>query len=86
MCRCGGAVGLYFLVKRCALLYLYAGNGTFAQAPYLDVHGEIDTLIRSVLLSAIVCYYTHVQLVFCLGVGADNIYIPLDGKKSGRPG
>ena len=46
--RCGGVIGVFFLVKRCALLYLYAGNGSFSQAPYLDVHGEIDTLIRQV--------------------------------------
>lgn len=37
---------MYFLVKRCALLYLYAGNGSFAHAPYLDVHGEIDFSMR----------------------------------------
>jgi len=45
-CRCGGVIGLYFLVKRCCLLYLYAGNGTFALAPYLDIHGEVDTSMR----------------------------------------
>jgi E3 ubiquitin-protein ligase UBR1 len=44
--RCGGVIGLYFLVKRCCLLYLYAGNGTFALAPYLDIHGEVDTSMR----------------------------------------
>lgn len=45
-CRCGGAVGLYFLVRRCAILYLAAGNGSFGQAPYLDVHGEVDYGMR----------------------------------------
>ncbi|KAI0063243.1 hypothetical protein BV25DRAFT_1824839 [Artomyces pyxidatus] len=44
--ECGGVIGLYFLVKRCTLLYLHAGNGTFAQSPYLDVHGEVDTSMR----------------------------------------
>ena len=44
--RCGGVVGLYFLVKRCCLLYLHAGHGTFALAPYLDIHGEVDTSMR----------------------------------------
>ncbi|KAI5118525.1 hypothetical protein M0805_007693 [Coniferiporia weirii] len=44
--ECGGAVGVYFLVKRCSLLYLYAGNGSFVQAPYLDVHGEVDISMR----------------------------------------
>jgi len=45
-CRCGGVIGVYFLVKRCSLLYLYASNGTFAQSPYLDVHGEVDVSMR----------------------------------------
>jgi hypothetical protein len=44
--RCGGVIGLYFLVKRCCLLYLHAGHGTFALAPYLDIHGEVDTSMR----------------------------------------
>ncbi|EMD41464.1 hypothetical protein CERSUDRAFT_146440 [Gelatoporia subvermispora B] len=44
--ECGGPIGLYFLVKRCALLYLYANNGTFGQSPYLDVHGEVDNSMR----------------------------------------
>jgi len=44
--ECGGAVGLYFIVKRCSLLYLYANNGSFAQSPYLDVHGEVDISMR----------------------------------------
>ncbi|KAA1468351.1 hypothetical protein DENSPDRAFT_833612 [Dentipellis sp. KUC8613] len=44
--ECGGVIGIYFLVKRCSLLYLHAGSGTFAQSPYLDVHGEVDTSMR----------------------------------------
>lgn len=48
--RCGGAIGIYFLVKRCSLLYLYAGNGAFVQAPYLDVHGEMDMSMRYVIV------------------------------------
>ncbi|KAJ7073950.1 hypothetical protein C8F01DRAFT_1242237 [Mycena amicta] len=43
---CGGAVGVFFLVKRCMLLYLYANNGTFAPPPYLDAHGEVDISMR----------------------------------------
>ncbi|KAF8584966.1 hypothetical protein K439DRAFT_1633097 [Ramaria rubella] len=43
---CGGVIGVYFLVKRCAILYLFAGNGSFAPAPYLDVHGEVDFSMR----------------------------------------
>lgn len=49
--RCGGAIGIYFLVKRCSLLYLYGGNGTFAPSPFLDVHGEVDQLLRYVWLA-----------------------------------
>lgn len=46
LCRCGGMIGIYFLVKRCSLLYLSASNGTFAQSPYLDAHGEVDISMR----------------------------------------
>ncbi|KAH0838891.1 hypothetical protein J3R83DRAFT_7318 [Lanmaoa asiatica] len=46
MRECGGAIGLYFIVKRCSLLYLYANNGSFTQSPYLDVHGEVDISMR----------------------------------------
>ncbi|KAI0321477.1 hypothetical protein OF83DRAFT_1051178 [Amylostereum chailletii] len=44
--ECGGVIGLFFLVKRCSLLYLHAGNGCFTQSPYLDAHGEIDMSMR----------------------------------------
>ncbi|KAI0757474.1 hypothetical protein C8Q80DRAFT_103676 [Daedaleopsis nitida] len=43
---CAGPIGLYFLVKRCSLLYLYANSGAFGQSPYLDVHGEVDVSMR----------------------------------------
>ncbi|KAF9259157.1 hypothetical protein L218DRAFT_981591 [Marasmius fiardii PR-910] len=46
MRECGGAMGLYFLVKRCVVLYLYGNSGSFTQSPYLDVHGEIDVSMR----------------------------------------
>lgn len=48
-CRCSGPIGVFFLVKRCSMLYLYANNGTFGQSPYLDVHGEADISMRYVL-------------------------------------
>ena len=47
--RCGGMIGVYFLVKRCSLLFLNAGNGTFALAPYMDGNGEVDVNMRCVL-------------------------------------
>ncbi|KAJ9110841.1 hypothetical protein QFC19_001350 [Naganishia cerealis] len=40
--ECGGSVGLFVDVKRWALLYLFAGSGTFGPLPYLDTHGEVD--------------------------------------------
>ncbi|KAJ7461265.1 hypothetical protein B0H11DRAFT_2285848 [Mycena galericulata] len=46
MRECGGAIGVYFLVKRCMLLYLYSNNGTFSPPPYLDAHGEVDISMR----------------------------------------
>ncbi|KZT09063.1 uncharacterized protein LAESUDRAFT_723368 [Laetiporus sulphureus 93-53] len=44
--ECAGPVGIYFLAKRCCVLYLYANNGTFGQSPYLDSHGEVDISMR----------------------------------------
>ncbi|CAK5268665.1 unnamed protein product [Mycena citricolor] len=44
--ECGGAVGVYFLVKRCMMLYLYGNSGTFTPPPYLDAHGEVDISMR----------------------------------------
>lgn len=44
--ECGGMIGVYFLVKRCSLLFLNAGNGTFALAPYMDANGEVDISMR----------------------------------------
>lgn len=42
---------MYFLVKRCSVLYLYANDGTFSQSPYLDIHGEVDISMRYAPLS-----------------------------------
>ncbi|KAL1925009.1 uncharacterized protein VTP21DRAFT_4663 [Calcarisporiella thermophila] len=46
MKTCGGEVGLYFLVKKCALLLLHHHNGCFMNPPYLDLHGEVDLGLR----------------------------------------
>ncbi|KAF9481254.1 hypothetical protein BDN70DRAFT_876575 [Pholiota conissans] len=40
--ECGGTIGIYYCVKRCSVLYLNSGNGTFTTSPYLDAHGEVD--------------------------------------------
>ncbi|CAG8714161.1 11247_t:CDS:2, partial [Acaulospora colombiana] len=39
---CGGNIGIYLLVKKCAILLLHLDNGCFMNAPYLDIHGEVD--------------------------------------------
>ncbi|KAF8957057.1 hypothetical protein BDZ97DRAFT_1954955 [Flammula alnicola] len=40
--ECGGTIGIFYCVKRCSVLYLNSGNGTFTASPYLDAHGEVD--------------------------------------------
>lgn len=42
MRECGGNIGLFLNVRRCAVLMLSGRNGSFFAAPYLDVHGETD--------------------------------------------
>ena len=44
--RCGGTIGIYYCVKRCSVLYLSSGIGTFTPSPYLDVHGEVDLSMK----------------------------------------
>ncbi|KAH9920331.1 uncharacterized protein B0H18DRAFT_1086433 [Fomitopsis serialis] len=44
--ECAGPIGIFFLVKRSSLLYIYANNGAFTQSPYLDIHGEVDVSMR----------------------------------------
>lgn len=43
---CAGVIGAYFVAKRCTVLYLFDGSGSFAPAPYLDAHGEVDYNLR----------------------------------------
>jgi len=40
--RCGAATGIFLDVKRCSLIVLFAGTGSFLNAPYLDEHGDPD--------------------------------------------
>ncbi|KAF9527898.1 hypothetical protein CPB83DRAFT_907266 [Crepidotus variabilis] len=44
--ECGGTIGIYYCVKRCSILYINSGNGTFTPSPYLDQHGEVDLSMR----------------------------------------
>src|SRR6266550_4620068 len=82
--RCGGMIGVFFLVKRCSLLYLYAGNGAFLPPPYLDIHGEIDVSMRCVLG---VGWYDRASLLMCLADGAvDSSYTRRVGKRYARCG
>lgn len=39
---CGGSVGMFLNVKKCAVLFMHHRNGSFFTAPYLDRHGESD--------------------------------------------
>lgn len=52
--RCGGSVGIFFLIKKNSVLYLYTDKGTFSTPPYLDSHGEVDTGGRCVLIFSFV--------------------------------
>lgn len=44
--RCGSSTGIYLLIKKNAIIYLYADKGSFQAAPYLDSHGEPDLGFR----------------------------------------
>ena len=44
--RCGKNVGIFINLRKCCVLYLHAGNGSWAHAPYLDKHGEVDPGLR----------------------------------------
>jgi E3 ubiquitin-protein ligase UBR1 len=44
--KCGGNIGLYINIRKCMVLFLNQQNGTWAVAPYLDKHGEVDPTLR----------------------------------------
>jgi len=44
--QCGGNIGLYLNVRKCAVLMLHNGNGSWFAAPYLDRYGETDIGLR----------------------------------------
>jgi len=46
MWECGTSTGIYLLIKKNAIIYLYADKGAFQAAPYLDSHGEPDLGFR----------------------------------------
>ena len=43
MRNCEGRVGMYLLLKNCAMLLLSDGIGCYSVTPYLDIHGEVDS-------------------------------------------
>ncbi|KAK9454202.1 hypothetical protein V1511DRAFT_503017 [Dipodascopsis uninucleata] len=46
MQNCAGYVGIYLLIKKCTIFFLRDGQGSFVSAPYLDIHGEVDTSLK----------------------------------------
>ncbi|KAJ3507306.1 hypothetical protein NMY22_g16971 [Coprinellus aureogranulatus] len=44
--ECGGMIGVYYCIKKCVILWLNAGNGSFYPSPYLDAHGEPDLQMK----------------------------------------
>ncbi|PSN64236.1 hypothetical protein BS50DRAFT_678379 [Corynespora cassiicola Philippines] len=44
--KCGGNIGLYINIRKCMVLFLNLDHGTWAVAPYLDKHGEVDPTLR----------------------------------------
>ncbi|KAF2711737.1 hypothetical protein K504DRAFT_428429 [Pleomassaria siparia CBS 279.74] len=44
--KCGGHIGLFINIRKCMVLFLNLNNGTWAVAPYLDRHGEVDPTLR----------------------------------------
>ncbi|KAI8938796.1 hypothetical protein NX059_004659 [Plenodomus lindquistii] len=46
LAKCGGTIGLFIHIRKCMVLFLNANHGTWAVAPYLDKHGEVDPALR----------------------------------------
>ncbi|KAK4991963.1 E3 ubiquitin-protein ligase ubr1 [Elasticomyces elasticus] len=43
---CSAPVGLFINIRKCMVLFMYNGNGSWFHAPYLDKHGEVDPALR----------------------------------------
>ena len=43
---CGGNIGVFISIRKCTVLYLHDGSGSWAHAPYLDKYGEVDPGLR----------------------------------------
>jgi len=44
--KCGGNIGIFINIRKCMVLFMNMANGTWAVAPYLDKHGEVDPTLR----------------------------------------
>lgn len=44
--RCGGNIGIFINIRKCMVLFLHNGHGSWFHAPYLDRHGEVDPTLR----------------------------------------
>ncbi|KAF2650936.1 hypothetical protein K491DRAFT_782221 [Lophiostoma macrostomum CBS 122681] len=44
--KCGGNIGMYINIRKCMVLFMNLNHGTWAVAPYLDKHGEVDPTLR----------------------------------------
>ena len=82
--RCGGTIGIYYCVKRCSVLYLNSGNGTFTPSPYLDAHGEVDLSMRWAIYMELCILFTNpLNTVDAVDASSCTTH---DGRSSGRPG
>ncbi|TKA23167.1 hypothetical protein B0A50_07197 [Salinomyces thailandicus] len=46
MQTCGSSIGIFLNIRKCMVLFMHGGNGSWAHAPYLDQHGETDPTLR----------------------------------------
>ncbi|KZM18370.1 RING-type E3 ubiquitin transferase [Ascochyta rabiei] len=46
LAKCGGQIGIFIHIRKCMVLFLNKNHGTWAVAPYLDKHGEVDPTLR----------------------------------------
>lgn len=46
MQQCASDIGIFLIVKKCAILYLNPPVGSFSVAPFLDAYGETDLGLR----------------------------------------
>lgn len=44
--RCQGSIGIFIVIRKCAVFYLHRLSGSFSQAPFIDKYGETDMGLR----------------------------------------